>query len=71
LTPRCEKGTSRYIPDVGHHPAGHSPNNSLEKLTKTTLGKLTVIKLGSISRDAFPHRLDGMTVGECRPVAGN
>jgi hypothetical protein len=29
------------------------PNNSLEKLTKTTLGKLMIAKLGSISRDAF------------------
>jgi len=28
-------------------------NNSLEKITKTTLGKLTMTKLGSISRDAF------------------
>jgi hypothetical protein len=36
-------------------------NNSLEKIAKTTLGKLMMTKLGSISRDAFPHRLDGMT----------
>jgi len=28
-------------------------NNSLEPTTKTTLGKLTMAKLGSISRDVF------------------
>jgi hypothetical protein len=39
------------------------PNNSLETITKTTLGVLMMTKLGSISRDAFPHRLDGMTDG--------
>jgi hypothetical protein len=39
-------------------------NNSLETITKTTLEKLTMARLGSISRDAFPHCLDGMTDGE-------
>jgi hypothetical protein len=49
---------SPYISDPGAF-----PNNSLENIAKTTLGKLMMTKLGSISRDAFPHRLDGMTDG--------
>jgi hypothetical protein len=36
LTPRCENGISRYIPDVGKHSHPSSPSNSLEPITKTT-----------------------------------
>jgi hypothetical protein len=53
LTPRCGNATSRYIPEVDHHSPGTFPNNSLEPIMKTTLGKLMMTKLGSISRDAF------------------
>jgi hypothetical protein len=57
---RMTEDKKRVIPAVGQNPTA-SPNNSLEKITKTTLGKMTMTKLGSIPRDAFPHRLDGMT----------